>query len=78
MRKKRTAVNLREKKDIMNDKKFNTAEYVEQTASLLNLNLPDEYRDGVIANFERIQNIAKLVNEFPLPEDIEAAPVFEP
>ena len=62
----------------MNDKKFNTTEYVEQTASLLNLNLPEEYRDGVIANFERIQVIAKLVNEFPLPEDIEAAPVFEP
>ncbi|MGB6295621.1 MAG: DUF4089 domain-containing protein, partial [Rivularia sp. (in: cyanobacteria)] len=49
-----------------------------QAASLLNFNLPDEYRDGVVANFERIQVIAKLVNEFPLPEDIEAAPVFEP
>ncbi|MEO1378485.1 MAG: DUF4089 domain-containing protein, partial [Cyanobacteria bacterium J06635_10] len=33
---------------------------------------------GVIENFERIQVIAKLVNQFPLPEDIEAAPVFEP
>jgi hypothetical protein len=62
----------------MNNKKFNATEYVNQTASLLNLNLPDEYRDGVVANFERIQVIAKLVNEFPLPEDIEAAPVFEP
>ena len=62
----------------MNDKKFNVPEYVEQTASLLNLNLPEEYREGVIANFERIQVIAKLVNEFPLPEDIEAAPIFEP
>ncbi|MEO1427604.1 MAG: DUF4089 domain-containing protein [Cyanobacteria bacterium J06632_19] len=62
----------------MNDKKFNATEYVNQTASLLNFNLPEEYREGVVANFERIQVIAKLVNEFPLPEDIEAAPVFEP
>ncbi|MEL6458405.1 MAG: DUF4089 domain-containing protein [Cyanobacteria bacterium J06621_15] len=62
----------------MNDKKFNSAEYVDQTALLLGFNLPEEYRDGVVQNFERIQVIAKLVNEFPLPEDIEAAPVFEP
>ncbi|MEL6165773.1 MAG: DUF4089 domain-containing protein [Cyanobacteria bacterium J06628_3] len=62
----------------MNDKKFNSAEYVNQTALLLDFNLPEEYREGVIANFERIEIIAKLVNEFPLPEDIEAAPVFEP
>ena len=62
----------------MNNKKFNSTEYIEQTALLLGFNLPDEYRDGVVANFERIQVIAKLVSEFPLPEDIEAAPVFEP
>lgn len=62
----------------MNNKKFNSAEYVDQTALLLGFNLPEEYRNGVIQNFERIQVIAKLVNEFPLPEDIEAAPVFEP
>lgn len=62
----------------MSNQKFNTAEYVEQTALLLNLNLPNEYREGVIANFETIQEIAKLVNEFSLPENIEAAPIFEP
>ena len=62
----------------MNNKKLNPAEYVEQAALLLDFNLPDEYRDGVVANFERIQVIAKLVNEFPLPEDIEAAPIFRP
>ena len=62
----------------MNNKKLNPAEYVEQAALLLDFSLPDEYRDGVVANFERIQVIAKLVNEFTLPEDIEAAPIFEP
>ncbi|MEH2044886.1 DUF4089 domain-containing protein [Nostoc sp.] len=45
---------------------------------LLDLQLKDEYRDGVVANFERIRAIANLVNSFPLPEEIEVAPVFEP
>ncbi len=62
----------------MNDKKFKATEYVNQTALLLGFNLPEEYREGVVTNFERIQVIAKLVNEFSLPEDIEAATVFEP
>jgi hypothetical protein len=52
--------------------------YVDQTALLLDLPIKDEYRDGVVANFERIKAIAQLVNLFPLPEEIEAAPVFEP
>ncbi|MEB3215525.1 MAG: DUF4089 domain-containing protein [Nostocales cyanobacterium 94392] len=59
-------------------KKFNTGEYVDQMALLLDLQLSDEYRDEVVANFEKIQTIAKLVNEFPLPENIEAAPIFNP
>ena len=57
---------------------FNVGEYVEQMALLLDLQLKDEYRDGVVANFERISAIANLVNSFPLAEDIEVAPVFEP
>jgi Protein of unknown function (DUF4089) len=52
--------------------------YVEQMALLVDLNLREEYTDGVVANFERIKNIAKLVNEFELPEEIEVAPIFEP
>jgi hypothetical protein len=52
--------------------------YVDQMALLLDLPIKDEYRDGVVANFERIKAIAQLVNSFPLPEEIEAAPVFEP
>ncbi|MBC1215597.1 DUF4089 domain-containing protein [Trichormus variabilis ARAD] len=52
--------------------------YVEQTALLLDLPIKNEYRDGVVANFERIRAIAQLVNSFPLPEAIEPAPVFEP
>ncbi|MGF2035145.1 MAG: DUF4089 domain-containing protein [Nostoc sp. CmiVER01] len=58
---------------------FNVGEYVDQIALLLlDLQLRDEYRDSVVANFERISAIANLVNSFPLAEDIEVAPVFEP
>ncbi|MEH2077478.1 MAG: DUF4089 domain-containing protein [Nostoc sp.] len=59
-------------------KGFDVGEYVEQMALLLDLQLRDESRDGVVANFERIMAIANLVNEFPLTEEIEAAPIFEP
>lgn len=52
--------------------------YIEQMSLLLDLNLDDEYIDGVVQNFEIISAIAQLVNEFPLPEEIESAPVFEP
>ena len=57
---------------------FDVSEYVDQMGFLLDLQLKDEYRDDVLANFERIRAIANLVNSFPLPEDIEVAPVFEP
>lgn len=62
----------------MISQEFDVGEYVEQMALLLDLQLRDEYRDGVVANFERIKAIAQLVNSFPLPEEVEAAPVFEP
>ncbi|WP_392531525.1 DUF4089 domain-containing protein [Nostoc sp. C117] len=57
---------------------FDVGEYVEQMALLLDLEIRDEYRDGVVANFERIKAIANFVNEFPLAEEIEVAPIFEP
>ncbi len=57
---------------------FNTQEYVKQMSVLLDLQIKDEYQNGVVANFERIQVIAELVNSFPLPEEIEIAPVFQP
>lgn len=62
----------------MEDKKLDVKVYVEQMALLVDLKLRDEYKDGVVANFERISNIASVVLEFELPEDVEAAPVFEP
>jgi len=52
--------------------------YVEQTARLLGLNLPDQYRDSVIENFRDLNAIAQQVMEFPLPPHTEIAPVFKP
>lgn len=57
---------------------FNTEAYVDQTAAFLRLPIPPELRDGVIENVERIWQIAQPVIEFPLPDDLEAAPTFEP
>ncbi len=62
----------------MDKKTLDSSEYVDQMAMLLDLQLNPEHRLGVIENFERVILIAQLVNEFPLPDTIEAAPVFEP
>ena len=56
----------------------NVEEYVARTAELINLPLDPEHRPGVVVNFERIAAIARLVTEFPLPPEVEVAPVFEP
>lgn len=52
--------------------------YVDQMAALLALPIAPDYRQGVIENVERTAAIAQLVLEFPLPEDIETAPTFQP
>jgi hypothetical protein len=62
----------------MENQDLNIPEYVQQTSLLLDLPINDEYKDRVISNFEKIQDIAKIVNNFPLPESIEIAPTFEP
>jgi hypothetical protein len=54
------------------------AVYVEQTADLLGLTLPDEYKDSVVENFSQLSAIAQQVMEFPLPPHTEIAPVFKP
>ncbi len=62
----------------MTQKTPDPAEYVDTTAQLLDLPLAPEHRPAVVENFARIAAIATLVMEFPLPEHIEVAPVFEP
>ncbi len=62
----------------MTESEQDLSTFVDQTARLIGLPIPADYRQGVIDNFERIAAIAQLVTEFPLPEDTEIAPVFEP
>jgi hypothetical protein len=45
---------------------------------LLELPLHPDHRPGVIANLERTAAIAQRVLEFPIPDEIEAAPIFQP
>ena len=51
---------------------------VDRAAELIDLPLDPEHRPGVIENMEKIAEIAKLVTEFPLPDTIEPAPIFDP
>lgn len=60
------------------EKTDHSATYVEQMSELLDLPLDPEHFPGVVKNFATISAIATLVMEFPLPENIEAAPIFEP
>jgi 1-carboxybiuret hydrolase subunit AtzG-like len=51
---------------------------VDRVAETIGLEIAAAHRPGVIANFERISGLAALVTAFPLPEDVEIAPVFVP
>ncbi len=52
--------------------------YVEQTALLINLPIDQESMPGVVDNLQRIAQLATLVTDFALPEDMEPAPIFQP
>lgn len=54
------------------------AAYVNHTAPMLGFALTPDVQQGVVENLERIYPIAQLVNEFPVPFEVEAAPQFEP
>ncbi len=55
-----------------------TTAYVEQTAQLLAIEIPDTYRDGIINNFNQLSAIAQHVMDFSLPSNTEIAPIFKP
>ncbi len=56
---------------------FDASAYLDQAAGLVGLDIDDAYRPGVIENLQRLAGVARLVVDFPLPDDLEAAPVFE-
>lgn len=62
----------------MTEKILDIEHYVEQMARVLDLPLNPAYTPGVIDNMARTAAIAQLVLEFPLPADLEVAPIFSP
>lgn len=54
------------------------AAHVDRAAKLIGLPILPAHRPGVIQTMGVIAAAATLVMDFPLPDDVEAAPVFEP
>ncbi len=52
--------------------------YVDETAKRIGLPIASEQRPGVIQFTGVLLASAALVMEFPLPDDVEPAPVFRP
>jgi hypothetical protein len=52
--------------------------YVDETAKRVGLPIAPEHRPGVIQFTAGLLAMAALVMEFPLPDDVEAGPVFRP
>jgi hypothetical protein len=54
------------------------AVYVDAMATTLGLAIPESNKPGVVANVAHLWAIAEPVITFPLPDDLESAPTFEP
>ncbi len=50
--------------------------YIDAVATALDLRVEDDWRPAVRANLAVSLRLARLVDEFPLPDDIEPACVF--
>lgn len=57
---------------------FTYETYVEQTANLMDLPIPPENADAVAQSVQRAAAVARSVLHFPLTEQIQSAPRFEP
>lgn len=53
------------------------ATYADATAQALGLPIAPEDRAAVLVQLEWLLAMGQLVAEFPLPEDVDPAPVFE-
>ncbi|WP_407050406.1 DUF4089 domain-containing protein [Methyloraptor flagellatus] len=56
---------------------FDPAAHVAHMEAQLGLVIDPAWRPTVVANMTAVARAADLVMSWPLPEDIEAAPVFE-
>ncbi|HXC26349.1 MAG TPA: DUF4089 domain-containing protein [Stellaceae bacterium] len=62
----------------MAEPKFDPEAYVDAAAALVGLTIDPAHRPGVVLNLQRIAEMAALFTDFPLPDDIEPAPVYTP
>lgn len=46
--------------------------------TLLGIPIEPEWHDAIRANLETTLRLARLVDQFPLPDEADAAPVFRP
>ncbi|MGY4474389.1 DUF4089 domain-containing protein [Bradyrhizobium sp. USDA 3364] len=51
-------------------------DYMNAAASAMALSLEDAWRPAVRANLEVSLRLAKLVDDFPLPDDVASAAVY--
>lgn len=62
----------------MPDSTFDAVKHVEHMAAVLGLAIDPAYMPGIAGNMARTAEIARLVTDFPLPDDTEIAPSFHP
>ena len=61
----------------MNDT-FDAEAHCDHMARVLGLDIRSEWRQSVVDNLKATRAIAEAVLSFPLADDVEPAPVFEP
>ena len=54
------------------------ARMADALAPVLGIAVEPEWRDAVVANLKATAAAARLVLDFPLPDELEPAPVFRP
>lgn len=52
--------------------------YADLAARLIDLKIDPVHQPGVLENLARIDALARVVLEFPLADEVEPAPRFEP
>ncbi len=56
----------------------NIPDYIDRVAASVGIPIAPEHRPGVIVNFQRTAEVARLVTEFALPDDAESPAIFRP
>lgn len=51
--------------------------YIDAAAQILDLRIAPEWKSTVRLNMENTLKLARLVQEFPLPDEIEPATIYE-